>query len=235
MIIIINKNASTEMKNTLKNMGHHIIESMRYPGFSDATATHPDMQIHLLGNDMAITAPSCYSFYRKRLPHSINLIKGDKEIIGTYPNDCAYNVARVGNTIFCNTHHASNALLQYYKKKKKQIIHVNQGYTKCNIAIVGKNCIITEDVGIHNSVIANKLPIKSVLIPKGEVSLQGFPYGFIGGACGGCENQIFWYGTPKICSYYLQLEAEVIKQKTESISLEQKPLEDLGGIICFNK
>ena len=232
MILIVNKKASHTIKTTLKNMGHNVVDSMEYPGFHDATATHPDMQIHVLKHDLAICAPSCYTFYRERLPESIKLIKGDKEITGTYPNDCAYNVAKVGNFIFCNTNCASPQLLNYYKEENMQIIHVNQGYTKCNMAIIGVNTVITEDIGIHNTIMENRIPIKSILIPKGEVSLCGFPYGFIGGACGGNEKMILWYGNPEICSYNILLK-DAMKGKVESITLAKRPLEDQGGIICF--
>lgn len=206
---------------------------MQRPLVSNMIAQHPDMQIHPLRRDLAIVSPACYEFYRKQLPDSIELIMGEKDVTGTYPSDCAYNVARFHQFVFCNTKYTSRKLLDYYRGENMQIIHINQGYAKCNMAFLGEDCIITEDAGIHKTIIVNKLPMHSILVNQGEISLKGFPYGFIGGACGGDETQLFWYGNPEFCSYYPVLKKEAEKRRVEIIALEEKPPEDLGGIICF--
>ncbi|MEE1014337.1 MAG: hypothetical protein U0L92_08560 [Clostridia bacterium] len=234
MVLIIHKNTPEQMIKRLKIMGHTVIPSMTYPGLSAAVAEHPDMQIHPLRKDLAMVPPMCYAYYREKLPLSIELISGEKNLGGTYPMDCAYNVAKVKDLLFCNTRCIDPKLLAFYQGERYQIIHTNQGYTKCNMIIYGKNCIITEDVGIHNIIIANKLPIQSILVPVGEISLSGFPHGFIGGAGGGMEDVLFWYGNPQNCSYFETLKNQAERGGIYNIALSQEKLCDLGGIICFS-
>ena len=234
MVLIIHKKTPKQMIKRLKTMGHMVIPSMTCPGLSAAVAEHPDMQIHSLRKDLAMVPSTCYAYYREKLPVSIELIAGDKNLGGTYPEDCAYNVAKVGNLLFCNTRCVDPKLLAFYQGERFQIIHTNQGYTKCNMTIFGKDLIITEDLGIHNNIIANKLPIQSILIPVGEVSLSGFPHGFIGGAGGGMEEVLFWYGNPRHCSYFETLKIEAEQRGIQNIALSQEKLCDLGGIICFS-
>lgn len=234
MVLIIHKKTPEQMINRLKSMGHTVIPSMTCSGLSAAVAEHPDMQIQPLRKDLAMVPPACYAYYREKLPTSIELIAGEKNLSGTYPADCAYNVAKVKDLLFCNTRCIDPKLLAFYQGEKFQIIHTNQGYTKCNMIILGNDCIITEDIGIHNIIIANKLPIQSILVPVGEVSLSGFPHGFIGGAGGGMEDVLFWYGNPQNCSYFETLQNESERRGIQNIALSSERLCDLGGIICFS-
>ena len=230
MLLVVNPKASKEMCDTLKSYGHQVIFSMPYPNLKGAISTHPDIQIHSLDANLVITPPDCYDYYRKLFPDAVKLICGEKNLTDTYPEDSAYNVAKVGRYIFCNTKYTDSKLLDYYQGVNFSIIHINQGYSKCNIAVLDENTIITEDKGI----IANKISIRSILVPKGEVSLEGFPYGFIGGACGGDAKQLFWYGNPEKCSYFTSLQQETKGSRGKYIALSPEPLQDLGGIICVS-
>jgi len=229
MLLIVNPDTPKEMLTTLKGLGHHVSFSLSFPS---GILSHPDQQIHMLNDTTAITAPAYYSYYRKLLPKHISLLCGDKNPTGTYPEDCAYNVARINTYVFCNTNAAEPKILAYYTNSGYHICHVNQGYAKCNMTILGNDCILTEDKGIHNFIIANKLKIHSVLLPVGEISLSGFPYGFIGGSGGGMGDFYFWYGDIRRCSYYEIIKEQTEERGIENISLATEPLCDFGGIIC---
>ena len=62
------------------------------------------------------------------------------------------------------------------------IININQGYAKCNIAVIGKNALITSDKGIYTKALDKGLD--ALLIKSGFIELKGLSYGFIGGASG---------------------------------------------------
>ena len=233
MLLVVHANTPETTIQQLQAMGYQVIRSMKCRALPDTVAEHPDMQIHLLRDDLAIVPPECYSYYRAKLPDSVELLLGESELTGTYPGDCAYNVARIKNTVFCNLKAVDPKLLAYYQGEGFSIIHNNQGYTKCNMAVIGNEVVVTEDIGIHKTIIANKLQIDSVYIPKGEVKLPGFPYGFIGGACGGWDHTLFWYGNPMSCSYYGTIEMMCENIGVKNISLFKGSLYDMGGIICI--
>ncbi len=233
MIVIVHAKTPVDAKEMLKKMGHHVIDSMACKNLPSAIAEHPDMQIHPLKDNLAIVPPECYDYYRNILPDKIKLLAGKSELSGTYPEDSAYNVARINNIVLCNKKTVDSKLFQYYQRKGFSVIHTNQGYTKCNIAVFGNKFVLTEDVGIHNIIIANNLDVSATLVPKGEIQLDGFPYGFIGGSCGGYKNTLFWYGNPKECSYYETIEKLCEGSGINNIPLFEGNLFDMGGIICF--
>ena len=232
--VVINRETPIKMRETLIKHDYRIILSDKIYGNKSCIKYHPDIQLHTLSKNNVICAPDCYKYYKSILPSEINLIKGKTKLGGTYPNDCAYNVARVGEYVICNTNITDKIILDYYRDKK-YIIHVNQGYAKCNICIVNDNTVLTEDIGIHNTIISKKISLKSYLIPKGSISLKSFPYGFIGGASGKIENNLFWYGNISTHPNYNTIYKIVNETGVNIISLSKDPVEDFGSIINLSE
>ncbi len=231
MFFVVHPKTPHTMIQRVKGLGHHVSFSL---SLSSDILSHPDQQLHLLDKNIAITAPEFYSYYRNILPDSITLLMGEKSLMGTYPMDCAYNVARMKHYIFCNPKSVDTKLIQYYKNAGYTIVSVKQGYAKCNLAILNDFCAFTEDHGIYETVKKSKLDIVLHHVPVGEISLADYPYGFIGGCCGGGEGQLFWYGNPACLSYYDKIKQETERAGISNIALGELPPEDLGGIICFS-
>ena len=232
--VIVNCKTPFKMRETLLKIGCEIILSNEIDGNNSLIKFHPDIQLHVLDKKNIVCAPSCYEYYKSILPNEINIIKGKMEVDVTYPYDCAYNVARVGEYVICNTNTTDKTILDYYKNQK-HIIHVNQGYAKCNICIIDENTILTEDIGIHNTIVHSKLQLNSYLIPKGSILLKHFPYGFIGGASGKIENNLFWYGNISTHPSYNTIYDIVNKRGVKMISLSSDPVEDFGSIIFLSE
>ncbi len=192
----------------------------------ESVSYHPDMQIHFLNDNFAICPEEVYDYYRKSLPDDIKLLKGFSVLGITYPENCAYNIARVGNSIICNEKISDTKIIDYYKEHKFNIINVKQGYAKCNIAPLCDDLFITEDEGIYK--IAVKSGLKPILIPKGYICLEGFDYGFIGGATGLINNKLLFCGCVPD-SIKVVLERNFI----EYIELSDDKLTDYGSIISF--
>ncbi len=231
MVIVHHPQISLEMRKNLAELCEHNIPSMVLDKLPEGIAAHPDIQLYKINESTAVCAPECYWYYRSKLPDSITVIPGNRELGGTYPADSAYNAAVVGDYLFCNTEIVDKKIIELHNSKK--IIHINQGYSKCNICPIGDHILFTEDVGIHNTIIDNQLPILSYLLPVGEVSLAGFPYGFLGGSCGNLKNTLIWYGNPGQCSYWGKMEEIFEKEKIKNIFLSNQNITDFGGIICF--
>ncbi len=233
MVLIYNVKISNEIQENLMKQNAICIPSVLLDALPESILSHPDIQFHYADENTGICAPECYDYYRKLFPESIELIAGKKHVSGTYPMDAAYNAAVVGEYLFCNTRTVDETILEYHQRKKRTIVHVNQGYTKCNICLIGEKTLLTEDAGIHNTIIDNHLPISSHLLPPGEVSLDGFPYGFIGGSCGLCKKTLFWYGSIERCSYGEEIKRIMREEEVKSVFLSMEKVIDFGGIICF--
>lgn len=232
MVFIVNKNMPEEMTAKLCGENDRLIKTQELSASNLPLSVHPDIQLHKISDTAAYCAPECYEYYRSKLPDYIELFCGESEIGVTYPGDCSYNISRLSKYVFANTKYADKKILNYYSTNGYNIIHVNQGYTACNSLIIGST-LLTEDVGIHNTIMVNDLNIKCELLPYGEVELEKFPYGFIGGTAGSFGNMVYFCGEPSKCSYCNVIDKVLKAEGVKSIALSDGPLHDFGGIICF--
>lgn len=227
MKFIVNKTTSNKIRNTLSNIGE-IYDGTVADIKDKSVSTHPDIQIHFVDNKTAFCAPELYDYYKRVLPGNVKLYKGGKPLGFTYPDDCAYNIARIGNNIICNPEISDFKVLDYYKNIGYNIIAVRQGYAKCNICQLSDDLILTEDKGILHSV-TKCGRINAVYMPVGSVSLSGFNYGFIGGASG------FTNDTLLLCGKATKELADILKKNNiKYTELSDEPLYDYGSIIPFD-
>lgn len=195
---------------------------------------HTDMGMHMTPQGLVIE-PSIHDEMKKKLldvgVSSDWIIKGGNLLSVKYPFDIAYNCICVNQHLF---HHAmtDSKILKIYEECGCLAHPVKQGYVKCATLIVGKNAVITEDTNLYKHF--KEAGLVTLLIPKGEVKLQGFDYGFIGGAGGYYGGNLYLNGSLAHHSSGDIIEAFVINQGTEIIELHQGLLEDIGSIFIFD-
>lgn len=184
-IAIIDCRADDKTVYALEKLNITVIPTLKIDGLYDAVATHADIQIHYVGNNCFISAPQTYEYYKNYMPQECTLIKGQKSIGSKYPYDVWYNAAVLKDYVICNATYTDKTVLD---KHNKEIINVKQGYSKCNICVVGDNAIITSDSGIAKAVTQSGVDV--LPISQGHIELRNFDYGFIGGATGLIDNHI---------------------------------------------
>ncbi len=226
MNFILDCNANREIKNNLSKIGNVFLSTV--VDIADkSVSTHPDMQIHFVSDSIAFCEPTVFDYYKEVLPEHIVQKKGIFKIGRTYPENCAYNIARVGRFVLCNTKYAEKGILDYYNTHNFKIINIKQGYAKCNICPISNEKFITEDMGIHKTTL-NVSGLTAIPIRVGEVCLSGFDYGFIGGASGISEDSVLFTGPVS------ENIIDIIKGTGRHIvSLSSDKLFDLGSIISF--
>lgn len=187
---------------------------------------HADMQVFNEGNG---------NFYINRIQEelceiinkeggSINKIDfSDKAL---YPDDVLLNAAAVGKHLICNRNTISAKILE---QTKFTIIDVHQGYSKCSVCVVNSEAIITDDISIYNAL---QGVIDVLLISKGDILLEGFKYGFIGGASFKIDKDILAF-TGQIKSHK---DSDKIKNflnnhSVNILELNNTDLIDIGGVI----
>ena len=195
-LAIINSAFPEKAIEQLNKYGHKTVFLPPSVALPHPMSTHPDMLV-FIGFGALIVHRDYYEENRDIVDAiakhgGCRLILSDEEIGKEYPRDAIFNAAVVGNVLLCNTKFISKYILELAKKNGASIIHVNQGYTKCSTLIVGENDIITADRGIHRA--ARETGINSLLIGAGNVSLDPYEYGFIGGATGTFKNKVFFCG-----------------------------------------
>lgn len=182
-LILVDGRTPEPILEKLSALGIDFILTEKCTSVYDSISYHPDIQIHPLGNGQFIVCPESYKYLSKKLlQYNCKTICGAIPLKSNYPNDIAYNVARIGEICLHNFNYTEPVIKNYFKENGLFMANVKQGYSKCSTAILKKSAIITSDIGIHRTAI--KYRIDSLLISSGHIALEDQPYGFIGGCTG---------------------------------------------------
>ncbi len=214
--IHISDNAFPELTDTLAEEGHQICFSGRKYAVSEPINSHPDIYMCKLG-----TSPKSPVF------------KGNADLLGPeYPSDVLYNAVVTEKFMICNTATVSPDLMQaamdLYPDMK--VIHVAQGYTKCNVVVVDETHFITEDEGIHKALCA-AYGAECLLISSGHVELPGYKRGFIGGASGRIGDEIWFNGDLNTHPDTENIVSFICGCGLTACWITDRPLTDIGSII----
>jgi len=111
-------------------------------------------------------------------------------------------------------------------------IKVRQGYTKCSTIPVNNNAYITDDDNIYNALSlhgADCLKIK-----KGDIQLNGYNYGFIGGASVKLnEREILFFGDISDITDKKNVINFLARYNINAIFIENKKLNDIGSALIL--
>ena len=186
--IIIDGRVDLDSRGKLQKLGLNIIPTIKCKEVSKPISYHPDIVMHPINYNTLIIAPNVFDYYEELFyGMDIKIIKGDTQLAKNYPMDIAYNVGRIGNFAIHNLKYMDEKLKFYLKKEGLEFINVKQGYTKCSMAIIDENAVITADYPIYEKL--KKIGFDTLLIEPGFIQLEGYTYGFIGGTCGNLSKE----------------------------------------------
>ncbi|WP_042683304.1 DUF6873 family GME fold protein [Anaerosalibacter massiliensis] len=232
-LVIIDGRVNENIVNFLERMGIMAIKTIKCEEVHESISYHPDIVMHPINYNTLIVAPNVFKYYEEKLSRTgIHLIKGEKILSKDYPEDIAYNVGRVYGYGVHNLKYTDEKLLFYLKKEGIDLIHVNQGYTKCSMAIVDETAIITSDYPMYKKMM--DYGIDTLLIKPGYIDLEGFNYGFIGGCFGNLSNKdIFISGKLSKHPDEERIYSFFKKYKKNLIFLSDEKIIDIGTIISL--
>ena len=225
MVIIADKKIPEPAKKRLEKYGQVIrlkTSGITYPSISG----HPDIFFCRVDNELVVSPSLPGGIFKKTEPENISLVTAGLDTGSAYPATARLNAVVTPGYIIHNGKYTDPVL-----KKKcagREFIHVNQGYTRCNLIPLENDRFITSDRGIQKALQKKGLDVLYVN-PQG-ILLPGFPHGFIGGTCGVFENMVFFIGNPDLLP-----EGEKIKdflKEYRIIRLYDGPLFD-GGSLLF--
>ena len=209
----------------------YFVPTIQLKTLPPSLAYHADLQIHYLGGGIFLSCPEAYEYYcEKLLPLGAEVIKGIAPVGSNHPDDVAYNIVRIGGNAYHNTKYTEKAAKEYFAREGISLTHVNQGYSKCLTAVTGENSLITSDAGIYNA--ACQSGAHALLIEQGGITLDGFSYGFLGGAsCLLPENKFFITGSLKNHPSRHKILDFLEKQELEPVEAVQNTPVDIGSLI----
>lgn len=228
-VLIDNRMREIE-KEKLSELGFKIIEIPTNKNTYSEISSHIDIFCVKINDEIILEK----SLYGNILENCNNVLEGNSFVQNKYPLDIMYNICIIGNFAIHNFKYTDKIVLDLIDKYRLKKININQGYSKCSIAVIDENSAIVSDKktakilsdnGIDVLLINEENNIK-LLDEKGNYS---FMKGFIGGCIFRIENKIF------VCGDLDKLDGRVKefieKRNLEIIDFKGLEIIDYGGII----
>ncbi len=198
----------------LADFGYDIIPTKNYNQFSKPERLHADMQL-LRINDRLFTIENC-----------------EKSLGERYPENVRLNCLLLGDCLYGKLSAVDDSVIDYCIENGIEPVNVNQGYTRCSTLVVNENAVITSDKSIEKALKNNGADV--LLITPGNIILEGFDYGFIGGASFTYGGTVYFFGNIKEHPDYEMIKAFCEKYNSNiEILCEEMPLTDIGGAVLI--
>ena len=232
-LIIDNRMRAIE-KNKLKELGYRLIEINSNNKLYPEISSHTDIFCTKIKNNLIIET-SQYDLIKNNIINEIDVIKGNSIVGSNYPQDIKYNVCILGKYAIHNFNYTDSKIKEILQKENYDLIDVKQGYTKCSIAVIDENSLITSDKGVYEELkqynydilfLNYKLNIK--LLKNGKFSSMN---GFVGGAISRIGDTIFISGDLNAIDHKNEIRNFIQKRNLHIISFKDLDVIDYGGII----
>lgn len=205
---------------------YEIVPSVAVSALPEPTRYHPDMALVLV-EDIFVVEKTVYDYYKDLFPRE-RILCGETVLAGNYPLDIAYNVLISGKNVFAKEQQMDSVLKEILQKKQYRIVPIKQGYAACSSVSAG-NCIITADATIAK--VAEVSGLHVLQISPGDVVLQGYEYGFIGGASGYIDGVLYFFGDITKHRDFEKISFFLQKHQVPFDYIPGFPLTDVGRLI----
>lgn len=235
-LALIGKNSDADIIPALKNQNFDVILLPADNRLAYQVSSHADMLIFTVDGTVF-----CNEEYYQKYTSIFDLIKNHGyeinrskfDVSAEYPNDVALNQAVVKKNIFGYEKSCAKSILRYAKSQGYIYHPIKQGYAKCSTLILGDKAVISADLGIIK--LAKKLGVNTLQIKNSidEIRLDGYNYGFIGGASAVYGDKVFFFGDILLHSQGKEIKEFCHSNGFTAISLTDKTLCDIGGAIIL--
>ena len=235
MIALVDERIDNYSLLALKSMGAELFLMPGADFLQQQVASHPDMLIFIgfgkLFCHEKYYGPNCELIDRIVSLGGVELALSSEPVGADYPCDVLFNACLLGNRLICNKNTVSGLILRAAERSGCEIINVKQGYTKCSIAVVSDNAVITSDKAIADACKAAGIDVLPV--NQGHVSLPPYDYGFIGGASGIKEDNVYFCGSLDQHPDGERIKRFCQKHGRSAVSLSDGGLQDVGTLFLF--
>ena len=215
-------------KNRLKELGYDLIEVPTNKNLYSEISSHVDIHVCKI-NENIILENSFYNYL-----NNDSYIRGNSSVYSKYPEDIKYNVCIVGDKAIHNFKYTDQKIVEILKENNYELIDVNQGYTKCSIAVIDENSIIISDKGLYDKLRNSCLDILyldyelniKLLSENGYSSKNGF----IGGAISRIDDFIFVSGDLRKIDKENQIKEFIESKNLKIVDFKGLEVIDFGGI-----
>lgn len=226
MLIIIDKKIPAPAKEKLASFGKLIeleTEGITY----EAVSGHPDIFFHQAPGYLFVAPNLPEEYFELLKDEEIPFTIGEQEVGEKYPASAAFNAVSTPNLLIHNFRNTDASITR--SMDDADLIHVDQGYTRCNLLAFDDTHFITSDEGIAR--VMDRFDKKCLLVSPVGIQLEGFKHGFWGGCCGIYHNKVFILGSLDQHPDKEAIEEFIDERGHYIIELFDGPLFDGGSII----
>ena len=198
-------------------------EKLAYP-----VDAHPDMQaVNINGKHFIHGSNTALAAILEA--HGIPCAVTEAPVGAEYPRDVALNLFSVKDTLFANMKYASPEVTEFAEAHGITSVHVKQGYAKCSSMLLG-DAVVSADRSIYNAAVLRG--IDTLLISAGNIGIEKYDTGFIGGAsCLLCDGKVGVFGSLGSHPDHAEIRAFADKRGFEITELCEGALFDYGGAV----
>ncbi len=216
-----------EFVSEIQKIGHKVIASDTIDIFHKPEQRHADMQVLPIKNNVFILQ-EC-NILKCKL-EKYNPIICRKSAEKSYPENVILNFLYFKNCLFGKIDAIDSSVKEYCVNNNIKIVNVNQGYCRCSTLVVSDNAVITADKSIEFAIKSEGADV--LRISEGHIRLEGFDYGFIGGASAEIDDTIYFFGNIENHPDYNIIKKFIYKHnKKIKILCQEMPLTDIGGLV----
>jgi len=194
----------------------------------EAISGHPDIFFHQIGGKLVV-APNLPEKYFSVLEQSgISYVRGEQGVGEKYPTSSAYNAVSTPDLLIHNFRNTDLVITRL--AEDADLIHVDQGYTRCNLLALDNEHFITSDDKVKR--VLDRFDKDCLHVSPEGIMLEDYKHGFFGGCCGIHDNKIFFIGSLKHYPAGGEVRNYLSSLNFEIVELYDGPLFD-GGSILF--
>lgn len=227
--VLCDPKLSDECKGKLEKMGFLVREIPPYDKLPEPIASHPDILLFKL-NDERILMGQEYYLINKDFYDSlgVKILLDRNSPGGEYPSDVLFDALAVKDKLYGKKGAVSEKLTKCYS----DFVPVKQGYTRCSVALLNDRCAVTADLGISRALKKDGMSVLE--ISAGNIVLNGYDCGFIGGAGGKLDDHTYCFfgdlGTHPDADRIISFMSD---KTINAVSLSGGPLCDHGSLLVI--
>jgi len=237
--LILDYRTSEKELRGLLSFGFNLIPTDKVSSLYEAVNGHPDLQFFCI--EKKLIAHKDLSEIQMKLLQKLGapITLGNSSLSLPYPKNVPYNALLTPDLMMHRLDATDPVILSEIQELKKsreiRLVNVRQGYSRCSCAYVGNNSYITEDLVMAEKLISLG---KEVFYRKhSNVYLEGFDFGFIGGAISlltiNNEELVLISGSLDSYFYGKELKTFLELRDIRYECLSEGKLMDRGSIITF--
>ncbi|MBE6582703.1 MAG: hypothetical protein E7648_05525 [Ruminococcaceae bacterium] len=230
MKILVDAKMSNKVRDSLLSYGE-VVSLPKWKGLPEPVSSHPDMLFYPLPDGKILVGRDYYNENRGFFDAlGCDFVLDEKTPSGEYPFDVRFDCLGVNGVLYGKDGFVSERIAEQYMS----FVSVNQGYTRCSVAMLSEKCAVTADRGIASALSKNGIDV--LTIRPGHIELKGYDSGFIGGAGALLSDGVYGFFGDLLSHPDGEMIAEfAARHKIKAVSLSDEPLSDNGGLLILRE